>query len=530
MRKVSNTARPASGSDSQGQGSGDGGSSEPFAHIKAANRKVRLIDVLRHYGFRIEKNHQRPVWSNNLSCPLPSHKGAKERTPSFGYNFMGDHCHCLAGDTRILLKDGICKIKDLVGQTRLVLGKNANWVEAKFKSYGYQKLFKITITRNRQEKVIYATDEHRWFVRRGSSTWDRREILTKNLKKGHRLSYTYPRCHTSQMVLSPFGIARGIVFGDGSANEAGSFGYLVGEKDDQLQKWFPLNKITQDATRADRKIIHNLPKYFKDRPSLNEAAQYLYGWLAGYFAADGCVAEDGTVCINSAVRENLEFVRNICTRLGIGTYGITSQLREGFPGRDPSLIYRVHFVNSHLTSEFFLLSQHRERFNACTKKFERLGWVVQSVEETNREEEVYCAEVDDGHAFTLEDNILTGNCFGCGFTGRAVEFIAAYEGVTRTQVAERILAQYGEDVSQDDFGDYEDDITPILLEGSKFIQECVRKYKDNPKAMAYIDKLVWWLDFYLAQKAPGKHIEAEELQHRINRVKELLDNEVLDSR
>lgn len=214
MRKVSNSTRPPAGSDSQGQDSVDGGSSEPFAHIKAANRKVRLIDVLRHYGFRIEKNHQRPVWSNNLSCPLPSHKGAKERTPSFGYNFMGDHAHC----------------------------------------------------------------------------------------------------------------------------------------------------------------------------------------------------------------------------------------------------------------------------------------------------------------------------FGCGFTGRAVEFIAAYEGVTRTEVAERILAQYGEDVSQDDFGDYEDNITPILLDGSKFIQECVQKHKDNPKVMAYIDKLIWWLDFYLAQKAPGKRIDAEELQHRINRVKELLDNEMLDFR
>lgn len=529
MRKVSNTARSPAGSDSQGKGSDDGGASEPFAHIKAANRKVRLIDILRHYGFKIEKNPQRPNWSNNMRCPLPSHKGAKERTPSFGYNFISDHCHCLASSTRVLTKYGTFEIKDLVGQTVLVLGKDANWVEAKFKSYGKQKLFKITMTRNHQEKVIYATDEHRWFVRRGSNTWDRREVLTKNLIKGHRLSYTFPRCHTSQMVLSPFGVSRGIVFGDGTANEGGSFAYLVGDKDDELKKWFPLNKITQDSTREDRKIVHNLPKYFKKKPDINEAAQYLYGWLAGYFAADGCVAKDGTIILNSAVRENLEFVRCLCTRLGIGTYGITQKLREGFPGREPSLIYGIHFVNNHLTPEFFLLSEHRKRFEACTKKFARLGWFVQSVEETDREEEVYCAEVEDGHAFTLEDNILTGNCMGCNFTGRAVEFISAMEGVSRTSVAEKILAQYGEDVSSDDFQDYEDDISPILLECSKYIQDYVRKYKDNPKALAYIDKLIWWLDFYLAQKAPTKSITAEEFRHRFNRVKELLDNEVLNS-
>ena len=54
-------------------------------------------------------------------------------------------------------------------------------------------------------------------------------------------------------------------------------------------------------------------------------------------SADGCVAADGTVMLNSAKRAHLEFVRQVCTRLGIATYGITSQLREGFPGREPSI-------------------------------------------------------------------------------------------------------------------------------------------------------------------------------------------------
>ena len=41
---------------------------------------------------------------------------------------------------------------------------------------------------------------------------------------------------------------------------------------------------------------------------IDESVSYLYGWLAGYFAADGCVAEDGTVILNSADRADLEFV------------------------------------------------------------------------------------------------------------------------------------------------------------------------------------------------------------------------------
>ena len=51
--------------------------------------------------------------------------------------------------------------------------------------------------------------------------------------------------------------------------------------------------------------VVDLPRFFKDRPSLDESPQYLAGWLAGYFAADGCVAADGTVILNSADRSEL---------------------------------------------------------------------------------------------------------------------------------------------------------------------------------------------------------------------------------
>lgn len=61
------------------------------------------------------------------------------------------------------------------------------------------------------------------------------------------------------------------------------------------------------------------------------------------------------------------------------------------------------------------------------KASERRGWVVRSVEETDRVEEVYCAVVDGTHNFTLADNILTGNCFGCGVGGDALSFVQQFE-------------------------------------------------------------------------------------------------------
>jgi DNA primase len=165
--------------------------------------------------------------------------------------------------------------------------------------------------------------------------------------------------------------------------------------------------------------------------------------LAGYVAADGHVAKDGTVMLHCADRATLEYVRAVCTRLGIGTYGITEQVREGFPGRQPSSLFRIHFVNEDLTEEFFLLDQHRLRFSSSTKAFARRGWVVHSVEPTNRVEEVFCAVVDQGHAFVLEDNILTGNCFGCGQGGDAIDFLMKQETLSFTEAVERLAHRAG---------------------------------------------------------------------------------------
>lgn len=121
-------------------------------------------------------------------------------------------------------------------------------------------------------------------------------------------------------------------------------------------------------------------------------------------------------------------------------------------------------------------------------------------------------------------------CLGCGLSGRAVEFISSVEGVTRTSVADKILAQYGEDVEAKSFEEYEDKVSPILLDGSKFLQVFIQKHKNNPNALKHVDKLIWWLDFYMA-KASGKEngINAEELKYRLDRVKEFLSDEMLDS-
>jgi DNA primase len=404
---------------------------ESIAELRQATDVVALVG---------EYVTLRPGGGTRMKGLCPFHQ---EKTPSFTVDSSRGLWHCLAGDTRVLTWEGVRPIRELAGDTHRILARDGNWVVAPFYSFGLQPLMRLVVSRNGQVKELFATAEHRWFVRDGGGHRAVREVVTSELRPSQRLASKFPGTRVKQTTPSPFGIAHGITFGDGSRNGTGTMAQLDPVKDAPLLKWFPNSFVTE---REDRILVHHLPRMFKEVPPLDESVPYLYGWLAGYVAADGHVAKDGTVMLHCADRATLEYVRAVCTRLGIGTYGITGQVREGFPGREPSSLFRIHFVNEDLTEEFFLLDQHRLRFSSSPKAFARRGWVVRSVEPTDRVEEVFCAIVDQGHAFVLEDNILTGNCFGCGLGGDAIDFLMKQETLSFTEAVERLAHRAGIEV------------------------------------------------------------------------------------
>lgn len=325
--------------------------------------------------------------------------------------------HCFAGGTRYLTRDGVRTLAETVGTKQHVLtadvtdAHGGRWVEAPIVDFGRQRIWELTLQRNRRTKVIRTTRGHRWFVRPD------RVLTTEQLRSGHRLAHLRaPRTNVSP---DHDGIRMGFVFGDGSIQRRNGRTYgavtLWGEKA-VLAKYFD-----EVATRAYLATTDNgvpglrytsgMVGYDKVLPDLHSSPEYLYGWLMGLFAADGSMTQAGQATLSSASLETLLHVRDVAVVLGIGTYEPTTTSRKGF-GPEKTELHTLGFAAKDLPSEFFLRDSHSGRANP--EAFSRFGWTVVSAQETEDVEQVYCAVVPGSQSFTLEDNIHTGNCCFCG--------------------------------------------------------------------------------------------------------------------
>ena len=166
-----------------------------------------------------------------------------------------------------------------------------------------------------------------------------------------------------------------------------------------------------------------MPKYFNQLPNLTETPSYLYGWLSGYFASDGCIDNKGRCTIASVNRDNLEFVRDVLCVLGMPVNEIRQQTRISNLTNTESTIYILTLSSDYLKEDFFILPEHKARFSDYLRNNDRKkrNWIVKSVENTGVVDDVYCAVAYDTHSFTLDNNVLTHNCYAYDITRLATE-------------------------------------------------------------------------------------------------------------
>lgn len=293
--------------------------------------------------------------------------------------------NCFSGDTEIITVEGVRAIGPLAGTVQTLLTRNGAWIDAPIRSFGKQRLWRLTLQRQGIEKVIFCTGDHRWFAcdrRQAYRDQGHTEFKTSELRPDiHRLQYVFGQGIKGNVRPSPFGIAHGFTYGDGRSAQG-----------------------VRNANSVP------LPNFFRRRPPISENKAYLLGWLMGYFAADGSVS-NGQAVISSARREDIEFYRDVCCIVGIGTYSIGEDRRVSNLTGEPHVMYRMSLMRDTLIPEFFLIAAHQQSFEENKgDEVPKRHWTVTAVEETDREEEVFCATVEGHGAFALEGNILTGNC------------------------------------------------------------------------------------------------------------------------
>lgn len=368
---------------------------------------------------------------DNIQTNCPFHKNGQERKPSFGVNGEIDKCHCFQADTKVITRSGIKSISSLCDKTVDIINGNGDWETVIFRNYGKQRLMKLTLTANEKEQIIYTTPEHEWIVKNRKN-----KIQTKDLKNWMYLDKILPKVN-EELIPSIDGIVHGFCYGDGCmTGHHRQYQYkcfFYNKSDLGISKYFEhLGNIKKSIAGNGKEydsICFSSYRDLKKVPDMNlETDEYLLGFLAGYFVADGNESNGG-LSLYSAKKEDILKIRDIFVHLGIATFNIgTSNIKAGNRGclivKNDTNAYTLRIVKNNVPKSFFITAKGIKNKSSYDG---RLRHRVVSVEYTDRYEDVYCCQTST-HSFALDGYILTGNCFACGWSGTIEEMISELYG------------------------------------------------------------------------------------------------------
>ena len=304
--------------------------------------------------------------------------------------------NCFRGDTKFISNKGVkpfCAFKD--GENVLVPTHTGEWKKAIVKKYGIQNVNKITLKRGGwTEKIIYATDNHRWILKDGQST--------TNLKVGDYLlktpsiaQYDWEELTQEEKVIWCYGFA----YGDGSFHKE-PYEYsnirLCGNKNRYENNFREAGfSVTHpNSFNGDASII--IPGYNKNTIPKNLDEETYKIFIHGLLSADGHRTNTAGSNTKNEFRgiqiTGSSKINDISQLLEMAGYYISSEV-------DLTDQITNYGKRSDTTKSFRIQSEQTYR-----------NWRVTSIEKNVEEVETWCLEVEDNHSFILSGGIVTGNC------------------------------------------------------------------------------------------------------------------------
>jgi hypothetical protein len=394
-----------------------------YLWLSDGNFRTSMERVASHFMTHIKlpdlEDDEESAWNDFFQ----THFNYRKELIGCAYDYL-----CFHGDVQAVTKDGVFKLRDLAGQTVDVLSQGGVYRKAEFKSFGRQELLEVTFSDGR---TVLATPEHEWVVQK--STGGTVRVPTTALE-GRKIERTVaPRPVQGDEFKE--GVRHGFVFGDGSLynKHTRAVANFYGAKDEEMIPFFEGHgcaPIVCDEVKRLTKV-HGLPPHYKQLPDPQASAEYWYGFVCGFLAADGSVDTYGCTVLTQTTKATLEAIEKQLPRIGMAAGPLRSQRRIADLSQvngDPDAIYdtEMHYLTllkNFMLPQDILLSSHSAKFEANRKETNYGKFIhVASVKPTGVFDEVFCCVEPETHTFVIEQGILTGNCYGNNFISLYLPF------------------------------------------------------------------------------------------------------------
>ena len=330
---------------------------------------------------------------------------------------IGSNFHCVSGDTLLITRDSIHKIKDVVGQ-KIEIWNGKNWSQViPLKTGKDRKLYRV---RFGDGSYLDVTEYHRFFVKdRFGKKYE--EVQTKDLLTHSKYALDVEPFiidyHDGDSINLSYAYTLGAALGNGTIdqNSNGKIrvyshkAELIFAGNKSLERQY--NYLPSFVDVIDLGFSGELLRRLKTEPdALNTIASWnksaILAFIAGLADTDGSETKGNGIKISVSDYERAKRLQLLLTKCGIrasvnlmASRGCTTNLGE----RNQDLYYLQ------ITDCREIPCQRLDTTKVCEAKFQGKYQTIQNVEELPGLHDTYCFEEPEFHKGVF-GNALTGNC------------------------------------------------------------------------------------------------------------------------
>ena len=307
--------------------------------------------------------------------------------------------NCFDGSLPIITSEGVKTLEEVAGSYVKLLDGNCEWVESYIHSHGVQKARKVKLTKGRQSKEIFATEDHDWIVEGFAY-----RVPTLGLERNYKVPFAY-----RSKVSDPKGELHGLIYGDGTkAQNKPGFTIHVCDYYDEVYALLDYHNLphSEGSTYGRHYYIFgdNIHADLKSLPT-DPTPEYVCGFIRGLFLADGCYSKQPEYIITGHADMFL-WLKKYGPLAGFYVMGQSKLPSVTNYGRRNVDTFNIRFDLQGLVKEDLMKGAWIEK----GKK----NWRVERVDSTSEEVEVYCPSVPTTGSFITAFGAVFGNCFVSG--------------------------------------------------------------------------------------------------------------------